>query len=116
MTPARRTRRVYLQDILSAIARIKEYTAKGKADFLAQDIVQDGVIRQLSIIGEAAAKLPVSMRAEHPEIPWKKVIGMRNVIVHDYSEVNVGRIWDTVERDLPVLKKSIETILGETAA
>ena len=102
---------MYLEDILSAIARIGEYTAKGKENFFAHGLVQDGVIRQLSIIGEAATKLPMSLKTKHPEIPWKEVTAMRNIIVHDYSEINLERIWETIERDLPVLKKAIEMML-----
>ena len=116
MRKAKRDYRVYLQDILSAIVKIGEYTVKGKEDFFAHDLVQDGVIRQLSIIGEASAKLPTVMKAKHAEIPWRKVIGMRNIIIHDYSETDIPTIWVIVERDLPVLRKAIEAMLGESAS
>ena len=107
---------MYLEDILSAIARIGEYTAKGKENFFAHGLVQDGVIRQLSIIGEASTKLPMTLKTQHPEIPWKEVTAMRNIIVHDYSEINLERIWGTIERDLPVLRKAIAAMLRESAS
>lgn len=116
MNPKERDPRVYLQDILSAIAKIEEYTAKGKEDFFAGDLVQDGVIRQLSIIGEASAKLPGALRKRHSKIPWKDIIGMRNIIVHDYSEIDLPTIWDTVERGLPPLKQTIQAMLREVTA
>jgi uncharacterized protein with HEPN domain len=71
---------VYLEDILVGIARIEVYTKGGRASFLASEMMQDAVIRQLSVIGEAAAKLPGALRARHPSIPWKEMVGMRNIV------------------------------------
>lgn len=116
MTRFKRDARVYLQDILSAVRRVEEYAANGPDCFFADGLLQDGVIRQLSIVGEAAAKLSTALKAQHPEIPWKKIIGMRNIIIHDYSEINLQRVWDTVERDLPALKKTVEAMLKRQAA
>jgi len=113
MNTRKKDHRVYLQDILAAIERIGEYTAKGKDDFFATVLVQDGVIRQFSIIGEATAKVPVRMRATHEEIPWKDIIGMRNIIIHDYSGTDLPTIWDTVEHGLAPLKDTVETMLKE---
>jgi uncharacterized protein with HEPN domain len=110
MTPSSKDPRVYVEDILSAIERIRQYTMDGKVTFLSNGLLQDGVIRQLSVIGEAAAKLPQRLKTQHPQIPWKKIVGMRNVIVHEYSEVNIERIWETVEHDVPVLQRTIETM------
>ncbi|MEK7137154.1 MAG: HepT-like ribonuclease domain-containing protein [Patescibacteria group bacterium] len=105
---------VYLQDILTAIERIGEHTAEGKQFFINDGKTQDAVIRQLSVIGEASAKLPAALKAAHSSIPWKKVIGMRNIIVHDYSETDIPTIWNTVERDLPILRRTVEEMLQET--
>jgi uncharacterized protein with HEPN domain len=101
---------------MSPIERIKRYTADGKQAFLADEKTQDAVIRQLAIIGEAAGKLPRSLTAGHPDIAWKNVVGMRNVLIHDYALTSVETVWDTVKRDLPALLRKIEHILRENAA
>ena len=116
MNGKRRNPRVYLEDILSAIAKIGEYTKEGKDAFFADEKTQDAVIRQISIIGEAAAKLPATVKTKHPEIPWRKTIGMRNIVIHDYSETDMPTVWIVVERDLPVLKKEVKAMLVETNA
>jgi uncharacterized protein with HEPN domain len=113
MNRKKRDPQVYLQDILSAIARIEQYTVKGKKDFLTNTLVQDAVIRQISIIGEAAVKLPSTMKAKHPEITWKQIKGMRNIIIHDYSETDLPTVWGTVTHDLPPLKRAVKTMLKE---
>jgi uncharacterized protein with HEPN domain len=99
---------IYLEDILSAIQKIERYVKKGQAAFLADGMMQDAVIRQISIIGEAAAKLPLSTRKKYADVPWKKVIGMRNVVIHDYSETDIPTVWKVVERDLPKLKETVK--------
>jgi len=104
--------RLYIEDILTAIGRIEEYSVDGKKGFLMDSKTQDAVIRQLSIIGEAAAKIPSSLRARHADIPWKDIIAMRNILIHDYSEVNIRRVWETVVRDVPVLSIAMRAILA----
>lgn len=113
MKRALRSSRLYLQDIVGAIGRIDEYAARGEQEFFRNGLLQDGIIRQLSIIGEAAAKLPLALRATEPDIPWKKVIGMRNVIIHDYAETDLPTIWHTVQADLPILRAAAESLLAE---
>ncbi len=116
MTKAKRDPRVYLTDILSAINRIQEYTADGKDAFFEDEKTQDAVIRQLSIIGEAAAKLPPAIRAADNDIPWKEIIGMRNIIIHDYAETDISTVWVVVERDLPHLQMAVNALLEREAA
>src|SRR6266446_988496 len=99
MRASKRDPRVYLQDILSAIEKIAIYSTKGKEGFFTDSLVQDAIIRQFSIVGEASAKLPNSVREQCPDVPWKQIVGMRNVLIHDYSEINQETIWDSVEDD-----------------
>ena len=110
---AKRDYRVYLEDIVSAIGLIGRYTANGREDFLANTMVQDAVMRQLSIIGEAAGKLPASLKQKHAGIPWKKIIGMRNVLIHDYGETDIATVWATVTGDLPELRGAVEGMILE---
>lgn len=105
MKLSKRDFRVYLEDILSAILRIEEYTTEGRTAFLDEHKTQDAVLRQFSIIGEAASKLSPALKSRNPEVPWEQIIGMRNVIIHEYSEVKIEKIWDTLKQDLPLLKE-----------
>ena len=105
---------VYLRHILDAIQRIQEYLAGVAYDqFMQSSLLQDGVVRQLEIIGEAASKVPPSFRDGHPGPAWGSMIGMRNRLIHAYFEVDLSIIWDTVQTDLPSLRQEVRHILGE---
>lgn len=87
--------RLYLDDILEAIARIGEYTASMDYDAFRQDRkTQDAVVRNLEIIGEAAGRLPESLRTISSEIEWRKIIGLRNILAHEYFGVSLPVVWD----------------------
>jgi uncharacterized protein with HEPN domain len=103
---------VYLKHIRDSIVRIQEYT-KGldKAGFLKNTLVQDAVIRQIEIIGEAGKRLSEGVRAQHSDIPWQDISGMRNKLVHDYFGVDIEKVWLTVRDDIPILKKEVTRIL-----
>lgn len=103
--------RVYLNHILESIQRIARYTEGGHEAFAGSELIQDGVIRNLQTLGQSTLKLSDAFRASHPEIPWRGIIGFRNVLVHDYLGVNVERVWEIVERDLPDLKQKVENLL-----
>ena len=75
--------------------------------------MQDAVVRQLEIIGEAARNISDELIETHPELPWLEMRAIRNKIVHDYLEINTEIIWDTVRNDLPALKPQIEKLLGD---
>jgi uncharacterized protein with HEPN domain len=105
---------VYLHHILVAIERIEAYsegvTFQG---FLEAEIVQDGVVRQLEIIGEASRNLSQELIQRHPEVPWREIIGLRNRIAHAYYNIDQGVVWDIVQGDLPSLKRDAAGILKE---
>ena len=103
---------VHLQHILECVARIEEYTKAGRTEFMASTLIQDGVIRNLQTLGQSVLKLSEPLKAAHPEVDWKSIMGLRNVLVHDYLGVSMTRIWDIVERDLPDLKGKIIAIQG----
>lgn len=103
---------VYLRHILDAIGKIKEYLEGIDEDaFYLNSLVQDGVIRQLEIIGEATKQVSKETRTEHDHIPWKDMAGMRDKLIHDYLGVDVELIWYTAKNDVPVLETSIARIL-----
>ena len=101
-----------LLDILDAIERIFAYV-KGMSykDFLADHKTQDAVVRNIEIIGEAARNIPKPFRTENSQVPWDEIIGMRNVIVHQYFGILVDVIWDIIKNELPKLKKHVESFI-----
>ena len=76
-------------------------------------LIQDAVLRNLQTIGQSVSRLSEALRAAHPEIDWRSIIGLRNVLVHDYLGINLERIWDIIERDVPKLQRKVEAILRD---
>jgi uncharacterized protein with HEPN domain len=103
--------RVYLVQILERAERIFDFTEGGRTVFFASPLLQDAVIRNFEIIGEAAKRVPEEFRQAHPSIPWKALSGLRDVLIHQYEGVNLEEVWRIVEKDLPALKRTISAIL-----
>lgn len=102
-----------LLDIQEAIGRIEKYSVQGKEAFENEDLIQNWIVHHLQIIGEAAARLSENFRKNHPDIPWTEIIGMRNILVHDYFGIDTEIVWSVVEKDIPTLKKILGTWLQE---
>lgn len=102
-----------LQDILEAIEHIEKYAAKGRAVFEQDELIQIWFLQYLQIIGEASRALSTNIRESNPEVPWGKIIGMRNILVHNYFEIDLPIVWNAVERELPELKRQITSISKE---
>ncbi|MEK7170156.1 MAG: DUF86 domain-containing protein [Patescibacteria group bacterium] len=112
---APRDYKVYLADILDAIASIERYvTSMTPEQFTADTKTQDAVIRNLEVIGEAAKRIPESVQSVYPGLAWHPAAAMRDFLIHEYPEVDAEAVWNTVVHDLPPFKKGIIEILEKS--
>ncbi len=103
--------RVYLAHILECVERIERFTSGGEKAFSTQEIVQHAVIYNLQVMGEAAKRVPLEYRAANPDIPWRSMAALRDVLIHDYEGVDLAQVWAVVVRDLPELKIALLAVL-----
>jgi len=109
-----RDMRLYLDDILEAIARVGEYVSgMSYQDFVGDRKTVDAVVRNLEIIGEAARSLPEGTRDLAPDIEWRKIVGLRNLLMHEYFGVNTAIVWDVVQNKLHMLQIACRRLLEE---
>jgi len=106
-----RSDHVLLDDIIEAIGQVLLYTeGMGLHDFLDNRLVQDGVIRNFMVMGEAVKRLSTKLREDHPDVQWKRIAGMRDKLVHDYMGIDKVAVWITVERVLPRTQDRLKEI------
>lgn len=104
--------KLYLEDILQAIDKIEKYTKGLNADRLKkEDLIVDGVVRNLEIIGEAAKNTPQDIKKKHPDIEWKKIAGLRDILAHEYFGIDLQILWDIVKNKLPELKTKVTPLM-----
>jgi len=107
-----RSDRDRLLDMIDAIDAIARHTAGGR-EALDGELVGAAAMRWVEIIGEAAGRITLELRVDHPQIPWSGMISMRNRLVHGYFEIDADRVWDAVESELPELRDQLEVLLRE---
>jgi len=104
--------RFYLSNILDAANKVLSYVGDlGRDGFVEAPLVQDAVIRQLEIVGEATKRISDEFRDDHPDIPWKDMAGTRDKLIHDYLGVDIDSVWKTAREDIPQLIRLIEAVL-----
>ena len=104
--------KVYLDDILTAIERVEEYSrGLSLRSFSSDHKTLDAVVRNLEIVGEAAKHLPQAVRDSEPHVEWKKIAGLRDILIHEYFGMDAGILWDIVQNKLPDLKAAVRRLL-----
>ena len=109
-----RNKEIYLADMIESIKRIESYAESGRESFFETLLIQDGIIRNLEIIGEAANQLDASFQAANPDIDWRGIISLRNLLIHQYHRVDLNLIWRVIVKDIPELKVKIQNIIRES--
>lgn len=105
--------RLYLIDMLERARRIRRYTSEGRAAFEESEMVQDAVLRNLEVIGEAAKGIDDEDRERWPDVPWRRMAGLRDVLIHAYGKVDLDAVWEVCDRDVPSLIELLVEILRE---
>ena len=105
---------LFLNDILKSIQKIQKYT-KGKTydDFIQNDLLVDGVVRNLEVIGEAVKNIPASFRKKYSSIEWRKIAGLRDILIHEYFGIDYEILWDIVKNKIPELENQMKEIIEE---
>ena len=104
---------VYIIHICECIERIEQYTEGGREFFLTDMKTQDAVLKNLHTLSESTQHLSPAMKSSHQEVDWRGISGFLSILVHDYLGVNLVRVWEVVERELPDLKEKIHDIMQE---
>ena len=89
---------VYMKHIFDAVQKVESYVSVGQAVFLKESHWQDAVIRQLEIIGEATKRLSMDLRSRYQDVPWRRIAGMRDVLIHDYMGVDLAAVWGVTQK------------------
>jgi len=105
---------LFLRHILDAIDRVFEYTAEGEDTFLTDRKTQDAVIRNLAVLGEAVKNLSGELRQAHDDVPWKRIAGMRDKVIHAYFGIDLQLVHEVIRQSLPPLRQRVEEILTES--
>ena len=113
---SRRSADLLLADILERVQRIERHVVGMDLQaFVGDEKTTDAVVRSLEVIGEAASRMPSEYRRSHSEIPWRRIIGLRNRVIHAYFEVDLELVWEIVSNELPTLREQIRALLREEA-
>jgi uncharacterized protein with HEPN domain len=104
---------LYLQHVLDAIGKIERYVQVGYDEFMAESHWQDAVIRQLEILGEAVKRISPESLGLRPDVPWRRIAGMRDVLIHDYMGVDLAAVWQVTQREIGPLREAVEELLDK---
>jgi uncharacterized protein with HEPN domain len=104
---------IYLRHILECIRRIEANVAGGREPFMASHTLQDAVLRNWQTMTESTRRLSDTLKGTHPDVEWRRIIAFRNVLVHDYLGIDLERVWEIIQRDVPTFKHAVTAMLGQ---
>lgn len=108
MSKKKRDYSLFIDDILGAIEKIERYASMETfQEFSRNEMAIDAVIRNFEVIGEAARSIPEEVRKKYPHVEWQEMVGFRNVLIHEYFGIDVESVWDTIQKNIPALKKHV---------
>jgi len=100
--------RLYINDMLEALEKIEEYTENvSEDDFFEDTQLQDAIVRRIEILGESVKHIPQDIRDKYPEIPWRQISGMRDILTHEYFGINMSKVWKAITEDNPEIKENV---------
>lgn len=105
--------RLRLLDMAEAIRQIEKYASMGKQAFERDELIRVWIVHHLQVLGEAARGISEESQKRYQKVPWSKIIGFRNILIHHYFTINAEEIWAVVEVNIPQLKQELDTILGK---
>ena len=103
----------YLRHVQECIRRIEENIADGRDRFLSSHTLQDAVLRNLQTMAESTQRISDDLKAKYPDVEWLRIAAFRNVLVHDYLGIDIERVWEITQRDVPELKRAVSAMLEE---
>lgn len=103
----------YIKQILDAIDKIVDYTSDGRDIFYETIIIQDAVMRNIEIIGEISKRISDELKLKNNDIPWRKMAGIRDVLIHDYDSIDMSIVWNVVSNELPMIRMSLIKLMNE---
>lgn len=105
--------RLYVVHIRECLERIDGYVTGGRSEFMTSILIQDAVLRNLQTLAESSQRVSDGCRSAHPEVPWRALSGFRNILVHGYLGVDLARVWQIVEEELPGLREQVDRMLRD---
>jgi uncharacterized protein with HEPN domain len=107
----RKTPHGYLIDLLERMDRIEAYSRQGRLVFLESELIQDAILRNFEVMGEIVKRMDKGFTDAHPTVPWRRMAGFRDILIHNYEGVAMEVVWEVIERDLPNLRSALTAIL-----
>lgn len=110
----KRSYQIFIEDALVAVDKIARYTENvNYDDFCQNEMMVDAVLRNLEVLGEAARNVPDEIKVKYPHVPWKRMVGLRNIVIHEYFGIDLENIWKIIDENVPETRSELVKILKD---